>query len=975
VRCRNREWVLLPSPDDNVYRLRPLAGSEDDAVLVHKKIAQILGFDLPEERVTPARFPPPTADPVGDAISSKLLWEAARLTLRDGAAPFRSLGRMSIRPRVYQLVPLLMALRLDPVRLFIADDVGVGKTIEALLIARELWDRGEIRRLAVLCPPYLCEQWEAELATKSNLQPVIIRSGTISMLERRLPPGKSVYQHYPVQVISIDWVKSERNKKHFLQFCPDLVIADEVHGAAAGNTSGQQERYSLLRDIASKKDQHLILLTATPHSGKPEAFKSLLGLLDERFKEWDVANLDEEKRTVLARHFVQRTRRDIQESWEKESVFPERQSQDATYKLSPQYAQLFEQTFQLCQALVDSAKQLDENKQQAHHWAALGLLRCVMSSPAAALSALQSRLNDHEKGESPAAEDDHSGHVWEATDQAPEDETPSLALEVAAQAFPDRYRKKLQELAQLASTIQEQGYDTKLETCAGVLRTLVAEGFSPIVWCRYVATAEYVGKELEKRTPSWGLGEVQVLVVTGRMGDEERRAKIAELKPDRPRILIATDCLSEGINLQELFSAVLHYDLPWNPNRLEQREGRADRYGQAAKIVKAVRFYGIDNPVDGAVLRVLIQKADEIRKSLGTHVPIPEESETLMQAILADLFSRFRKPEQLCLFEDERVLKFHEIWDRLHGQERANRTRFAQRAIKPEEVRKELEATDQVLGDPKAVQRFVLDACQRLGLSFRPDRKNPHVYHLLLDESALQNLPPAVRAVLPTPKRAGKEPLTWPVTFISPSPPGAEYLGRNHRFVATLASSLLETALGAGAGVSPHGLPLVARCGAIRTQAVHRLTTLLLLRARYLLTLPPKPQGGGQENSLLAEEVLVAGFSHEGARGLGWLPPEEALRLFAQAQPTENIPSAEKRDLVEAELQLLGLSGENRAKSDAAALVERQLHEFLRTRAQALEESHKNLRRAVGERLRGLKLEPLAQDVLGILVLQPEVRL
>ncbi|MFS8881625.1 SNF2-related protein, partial [Synechococcus sp. H55.11] len=192
-------------------------------------------------------FPLPRADQVADAAAAHLLWQAARLILREGATPFRSLGRVSIRPRTYQFVPLLMALRLDPVRLFIADDVGVGKTIEALLIARELLDRGEIRRFCVLCPPYLCEQWARELAEKFNLEPVVIRSGTVGQLERQTPPGQNLYEYFPVQVASIDFVKTERNRPQFLQFCPELIIADEVHGAAAASSGrAQQERHALL---------------------------------------------------------------------------------------------------------------------------------------------------------------------------------------------------------------------------------------------------------------------------------------------------------------------------------------------------------------------------------------------------------------------------------------------------------------------------------------------------------------------------------------------------------------------------------------------------------------------------------------------------------------------------------------------------------------------------------------------------------
>ncbi|MDW8217994.1 MAG: DEAD/DEAH box helicase, partial [Acidobacteriota bacterium] len=317
VRCRNRHWVLLPSEQDEVFLLRPLTGATDEVVAVHKRLADVLGDDLPEERVRPATFPPPTGDELADAAGARLLWQAARLTLREGATPFRSLGRISIRPRVYQFVPLLMALRLDPVRLLIADDVGVGKTIEALLIARELLDRGEIKSLCVLCPPYLCDQWRQELALKFNLDAVVIRSGTISQLERRKVGSDSLYRYYPLQVASIDFLKSDRHKHQFLAHCPELVIVDEAHGAAAAEADqNRQQRHQLLQEIAADPNRHLILLTATPHSGVASAFRSLLGLLRPEFAEWDAAELSEPQREALAKHFVQRTRRDIEHDWE-----------------------------------------------------------------------------------------------------------------------------------------------------------------------------------------------------------------------------------------------------------------------------------------------------------------------------------------------------------------------------------------------------------------------------------------------------------------------------------------------------------------------------------------------------------------------------------------------------------------------------------------------------------------------------------
>jgi hypothetical protein len=196
VRCRGREWVLLPSSDAEVFRLRPLTGTSDEPVEVSRALSNLIGYTLPSERVAPAQFPLPRPERVLDAVSVQLLWDATRLMLREGASPLRSMGRLSIRPHLYQLVPLLMALRQSPVRLLIADDVGVGKTIEAALIARELWERGDIERLAVLCPPYLCDQWQRELSEKFNLPAVVVNSSTLAQLERAKPGSVHLYEHY-----------------------------------------------------------------------------------------------------------------------------------------------------------------------------------------------------------------------------------------------------------------------------------------------------------------------------------------------------------------------------------------------------------------------------------------------------------------------------------------------------------------------------------------------------------------------------------------------------------------------------------------------------------------------------------------------------------------------------------------------------------------------------------------------------------
>ncbi len=217
--------VLPPDEDDeDVLFLRPLGGTD----------ARVTGVYMPLEGadVQPATFGPPDPEFAGDFTASSLLRDAVRLGFRHGAGPFRSLGRIAVEPRPYQLVPLLMALKLEPVRLLIADDVGIGKTIEAALIARELLDRGEISQLCVLCLPHLCEQWQAELVAKFHVDAEVVRPGTVGRLERGMPQDRSLFDHYPFLVVSIDYIKSDMRRADFVRACPSFVIVDEAHTCA-----------------------------------------------------------------------------------------------------------------------------------------------------------------------------------------------------------------------------------------------------------------------------------------------------------------------------------------------------------------------------------------------------------------------------------------------------------------------------------------------------------------------------------------------------------------------------------------------------------------------------------------------------------------------------------------------------------------------------------------------------------------------
>ena len=244
VRARGREWVALPSPQDGILALRPLSGSESDTVILDPTL-EILP-------VEPARFDLPTHATTTVQAKAALLADAMRLTLRRGAGPFRSAAQLAFEPRTYQLVPLLMALRLSVPRLLIADDVGIGKTIEAGLILRELMDRGEVDAFSVLCPPHLVEQWVGELKSRFGIDAVAVTSGTASRLERGLPLAQTLFDAYPYTVVSLDYIKAEKRREGFARACPDFVIVDEAH-ACVGTHQGRQQRFELLSGLACQR--------------------------------------------------------------------------------------------------------------------------------------------------------------------------------------------------------------------------------------------------------------------------------------------------------------------------------------------------------------------------------------------------------------------------------------------------------------------------------------------------------------------------------------------------------------------------------------------------------------------------------------------------------------------------------------------------------------------------------------------------
>jgi superfamily II DNA or RNA helicase len=912
-----------------------LGGSDDEAV----------GLFIPVEGqdIKAATFLPPDPARHGDFASARLLMDAVRLNFRSGAGPFRSLGRIGVEPRSYQVVPLLMALRQDPVRLLIADDVGVGKTIESALIARELLDRGEVNRLAVLCPPHLCDQWQEQLSTKFRIEAEIVRPGTVARLERGLPIGRSLFEEYPFVVVSMDYIKADRRRSDFVRACPEFVIVDEAHTCAEGTSQGggQQQRHRLIKELAANPGRHLVLCTATPHSGVESAFYSLLGLLDHDFGVMPqdlTAKEHEALRRRLARHFVQRRRGDVLRFSSERTDFPARKAAELPYTLSPGYRALLDRVLDYAKEIVRGAEGGTRFQQRVRWWAALALLRCVGSSPLAAAAALRTRAGGAGETQGDVSEIDERGlrsvFDQESSETADEDDAVPGADTVAEEAPDSRERRRLLEMARDAEKLVDEN-DRKLMRLVPELDSLLSDGFSPVIFCRYIATADYLAGQLRQRLKKQSGQPVAVESVTGVLPPEVRRQRVGLLGEAPRRVLVATDCLSEGIDLQQYFDAVVHYDLSWNPTRHEQRDGRVDRYGQPSPEVRSILVYGQDNPVDGAVLKVIIRKAEQIRKDLGISVPVPTDSEKVLEAILEAVLLRREDSRQMQLEFDQAEQQLG--WNRAVQREQSSRTIFAQYAMHPDEVMAELKESVAALGNSSDVERFVREATERLGQPLGGDHKTA-----VIDLSEASVLPVAVKDGSGL---AGRR----QIGFYLPVPKHVLHVPRVHPLVESLANYLVGSALEGGTeGVA-------ARCAAIRSKSVKRLTTILLLRLRFQLDVTRTAAA----QSLLAEECLVLGYRGE-ASSPEWLMDEEALALLG-AQGDANVPEGQR------------LTWLQRAVGALPAL-EPHVAARARDRASELVVAHHRVRKAAG--LTGVRyhVEPhLPADVLGCYIVSPVV--
>lgn len=738
IRMRERLW-RVDYVDAPVFGASALDGRD----------SQSRRFHLGLEAVGEGEMPLPNPDALGDETTQRLLLDAHRFSLLHGTAPILGLQRSRAIPTDYQMVPLLLALGADRVRLGIFDDVGTGKTVEAGLVLSELLARGKARRVLIVVPANLREQWREALDHFFHLDATIVSGTLLPGLERRLLPGQSVWGSHDIVIASIDYLKTRSAQVRSYPW--DLVLIDEAHLCAqphAGSPGGKPDmaRWQFAEQICAHA-AHAVLLTATPHNGYSDSYASLFRMLDPALVSETAAGPRIDRRRARHRHIVQRRRGDIEEWYRQRggrAPFPRRDADEVLVDLrrAPQMLALLDELRGYADDLYRSSTSTVDR------WIAAHLQKRALSSPAALRESVRNRARALERR---AAAEPGRGTLQEAREAtgdrlfAENDEGDAAGLDRTASGL-DREAElgRLRAIAALAEAVTP-ARDPKLQALLALVpQRLVKHPAAPrvLVFTKFKDTLDYLVRELGRASAAKGKAlpqGLQVFAIDGQMNLAQRRETFARFEAAAPAVLVATDCISEGLNLQRACAELVHYELPWNPNRLEQRNGRIDRFQQREPSV-GIRTLVLDDPLDAALLYLIDKKAEQMRSEYGFVPPFLANPDILLH--LSDPTAAYRarlqeraRGGQMTLFDEEDRAGLAELDPELarlaeaglSGGERVERmvqeSFYGQADVSLATVEAALTKSREETGSPEAIREFVLTGLRRAGAAVdaRPD--------------------------------------------------------------------------------------------------------------------------------------------------------------------------------------------------------------------------------------------------------------
>ncbi|HEC56840.1 MAG TPA: DUF3883 domain-containing protein [Candidatus Syntrophoarchaeum butanivorans] len=536
-----------------------------------------------------------------------LALEAYRFKLASLFDPLLAMNVSRVDPLPHQIEAVYgYVLKLPRIRFLIADDPGAGKTIMAGLIIKELKLRGLVRRILIVVPGHLKDQWRRELKEKFSEAFVVIDRG---MIEAHY--GENIWEKEAQIITSIDFSKQETILPALESVHWDLVIVDEAHKMAAyryGDKLKETARYKLGK-VLSRVSEHLLFLTATPHKGDPENFRLFLDLLEPGFFS-STEMLEESMRNRDNPLFTRRLKEDLKD-FDGRPLFLPRHVRTIKFEITDEEKRLYNLLSEYVVTQYNKALQSDKKRNVA--FALLILQRRMASSVYALKRSLERRKRRLEallrgEKEKPIRVDFEAVEEIDDYDEEQrwemEEGWETLSVAESREEL-EKEVKTIEQLLEMADDIIRKEIEVKLKEFRGVMESLGDQKI--LIFTESRDSLDYLVDKIR----SWGY---TVTYIHGGMRLEDR-VKAEQIFKNESQVMVATEAAGEGINLQ-FCNIMINYDIPWNPNRLEQRMGRIHRYGQ----VKEVFVFNLvaEDTREGKVLARLLDKLEEIRKALGT---------------------------------------------------------------------------------------------------------------------------------------------------------------------------------------------------------------------------------------------------------------------------------------------------------------------------------------------------------------------
>lgn len=659
VRVRSRQYLVeevvsKPSPEQDTKV--SLSCLEDDAlgesleVLWEREIdAKIVGATS-WDSIANRGFDNPR---LFSAYLHTLRWNCVTST---DAKLFQAPYRAGIEVKAYQLEPLRKALLMPRVGLFIADDVGLGKTIEAGLILREMLMRQKLRRVVISCPPSVVRQWQEEMESRFGLTFMILDREFIAARRQERGYGINPWMTHTRFIISHALLRDETYAAPLRDWLGDfaaasMLILDEAHNAAPASGAKYAVDSQLTRTVRdlAPRFEHKLFLSATPHNGHSNSFAALLEILDpQRF----CRGVPVRNRKLLDTVMVRRLKQDLREIGEE---FPQRYVSPIVIDNLPEDAPEFKLSRLLQQYRNLREERLKDAAKSTQTTAMLvitSLQKRLLSSIEAFARTLKVHRTAMEKQaanrplvhqgslpllfESPGADDERAEFSEEEVQAEEDAQMAAASMQVAGQTA--RELAILDEMADVANSSRYQPDPRIQKLVEWIRQNLCPDLGQPnaawlerrvIIFTEYTDTKRYLQQQLQTAIAGSNREHERIDVFHGGIGEERREAIKSAFNADPARhplrILIATDAAREGVNLQNNCADLFHFDVPWNPSRMEQRNGRIDRKLQRSPVVHCYYFV-LPQRTEDKVLDVLVRKTATIQQELGSLAPVVERN-------------------------------------------------------------------------------------------------------------------------------------------------------------------------------------------------------------------------------------------------------------------------------------------------------------------------------------------------------------